>query len=82
MTSKSRPRLVKSSNERGEPIVEIAHEALLSSWPRLASWIDIAKRDLYLLRQVRSAAVEWSESGRTDAYLWPEERLASEKSTR
>jgi len=32
--------LTKGSSEDGEPVVELAHEALLQNWPRLASWID------------------------------------------
>ena len=66
---------VHSRGENGEPVVEVAHEALFRSWPRLAEWIHEASDDLRLLRQVRTAAVEWDRSGRRDHFLWPHERL-------
>ncbi len=55
--------------------VEVAHEAILRSWPRLSEWIEDTQDDLRLLRQVRNAAAEWSEKGRPDYLLWPQERL-------
>ncbi len=56
-------------------IVEVAHEAILRSWPRLAEWIEDTQDDLRLLRQVRAAAHEWEVKGRRDFMLWPQERL-------
>ena len=57
------------------PVVEVAHEALFRSWPRLAAWINEAQDDLILLRQVRAAADEWERKGRPDYLRWPAERL-------
>jgi hypothetical protein len=54
--------------------VEVAHEALFRSWPRLKAWIETAQDDLILLRQVRAAAW-WASHNRRPAYLWPDERL-------
>jgi len=56
-------------------VVEVAHEAILRSWPRLAAWIEDTQDDLRLLRQVRNAAQEWDEKERPDYLLWPQERL-------
>lgn len=67
--------LVQSRGERNVPFVEVAHEALLQSWRRIALWIEEARDDLRLLRQVRLAAEEWDENGRDDAFIWPHERL-------
>jgi hypothetical protein len=67
--------LVQSAGECGDPIVEVAHEALFSSWPRLKTWVEEARDDLVLLRQVRVAAQLWADRERHPAYLWPEERL-------
>jgi HEAT repeat protein len=67
--------LVPTRGENNEPVVEVAHEALFRSWPRLADWISEAQGDLRLLRQVRTAAIEWDRCGRRDHFLWPHERL-------
>jgi WD40 repeat protein len=48
-------------NSTPESIVEVAHEALLRSWKRLADWIEEAQDDLRLLRQVRGGAEEWKQ---------------------
>lgn len=58
-----------------DPIIEVAHEALLRNWPRLSQWIEDVQDDLRLLRQVKNAAREWDEKGRPGAFLWQHERL-------
>lgn len=60
---------------KDKDIVEVAHEALLRSWIRLASWIDETQGDLRLLRQVKLSAQEWDTLGRRSDYLWSHERL-------
>jgi len=67
--------LVQSRGESNLPYVEVAHEALLRNWKRLATWIESTQDDLRLLRQVRLAAKEWEDNDRADAFLWPHERL-------
>jgi len=67
--------LVKSSAEDREPVVEIAHEAVLTSWPRLETWIREVRGELRLLRQMRLAAAEWEEKGAAEEFLWPDKRL-------
>jgi WD40 repeat protein/DNA-binding SARP family transcriptional activator len=42
-----------------EPTVEIAHEALLTAWERLRTWIDDAREDLRQERGLARAAAEW-----------------------
>ena len=74
----TRERLLVQSQGEGaasEPFVEVSHEALLSSWPRLVLLIENMQADLLLLRQVQIAAQQWEYSGHDAAYLWPEERL-------
>jgi formylglycine-generating enzyme required for sulfatase activity len=68
--------LVKGSDERGEPIVEVAHEVLFTGWPRLAGWIADTGDDLRLLRSLSSAASEWEHQERKEEYLWPQRRMA------
>jgi hypothetical protein len=67
--------LVADQAENGEPIIEVAHEALLRNWPRLVNWIETVREDFHLLRQIRWATDEWVHSGRNKAYLWSIERL-------
>ena len=67
--------LVQGSGSENESYVEVAHEALLRSWARLAGWIEARQADLRLWRQVEQAAREWAASGRRPDYLWSHERL-------
>jgi formylglycine-generating enzyme required for sulfatase activity len=67
--------VVVSDNEHREPTVEVAHEALFGSWPRLAEWIQQTQDDMTLSRQLRRAAADWERAGRLDSFLWPHERL-------
>lgn len=66
---------VQAQANSGQPVIEIAHEALLNNWERLAEWIDDTREFLFSLRQVRNAAREWDEVGRRPDYLWSHERL-------
>jgi hypothetical protein len=68
-------RLLTTNDHSGMATIEVSHEALFRSWPRLAGWIETAQDDLRLLRQVRLAAEEWEDLKRNEAYRWPHERL-------
>jgi len=59
-----------------EPTVEVAHEALLRSWPRLRGWIDGAREDLLVQRRLAAAAAEWEATRRDPSYLATGGRLA------
>ena len=52
-----------------EPAVEIAHEALLSAWGRLRTWIDEAREDLRQESGLARAAAEWRGSDRDKSFL-------------
>jgi hypothetical protein len=67
--------LVCDDSGTGAPMVEVAHEALLTHWPRLQAWITERFDDLRLLRHVRLGAAEWQRRGGNPAYLWRHERL-------
>jgi serine/threonine protein kinase/DNA-binding SARP family transcriptional activator/WD40 repeat protein len=51
------------------PTVEVAHEALLTEWPRLHGWIDDARESLKLARRVGESTHEWIESSEDPSYL-------------
>ncbi|WP_222262503.1 nSTAND1 domain-containing NTPase [Modestobacter marinus] len=64
-------------NPAGEPLVEVAHEALLRQWPPLREAIE-ADRDLLRLRsELERLAGDWQQGGRDDSYLLRGRRLAT-----
>jgi hypothetical protein len=67
--------LVTDRGPNGKAIVEVAHEALLREWPRLATWISERARDLRLWQQLETAASDWQYSGFEPSHLWVHERL-------
>jgi WD40 repeat protein/serine/threonine protein kinase len=57
------------------PTVEVAHEALLRSWGRLAGWIDAARDDLRTHRRLAAEVGEWDDRGRDPSFLLRGSRL-------
>ncbi|MGH3167193.1 MAG: hypothetical protein ACRDN0_15050, partial [Trebonia sp.] len=54
----------------------ITHDALLTAWPRLRSWIDSGLDGLRTRRRITEAARAWQEAGRENAALWRGSQLA------
>jgi hypothetical protein len=50
--------------------VQIAHEALLHSWPRLHSWIEDYRDDLRTRQRISHAAAEWNDEQRDPDLLY------------
>ncbi|MGZ8578042.1 MAG: nSTAND1 domain-containing NTPase [Actinomycetota bacterium] len=50
--------------------LEIAHEALLYSWPRLRAWIEEGRDDLRARERIGYATAEWISSGRDPDLLY------------
>jgi len=59
-----------------EDTAEITHEALLTAWPQLRSWIDEGRAELVIARRIAESAQLWQDSGRDDADLLRGGRLA------
>jgi glycosyltransferase involved in cell wall biosynthesis/energy-coupling factor transporter ATP-binding protein EcfA2 len=82
VTSFVEARLLVTSEEgssvgrrtHGRTIVEVGHEALFGSWPRLRDWIETRKDHLRLRSQLQREAVYWDLRGKTPAYRWSDER--------
>ncbi len=55
---------------------QITHDALLTTWPRLTSWISSDTDDLRTRRRITEAARAWDDSGREHAALWRGSLLA------
>ncbi|MGW4947903.1 nSTAND1 domain-containing NTPase [Actinoplanes sp. NPDC004185] len=54
----------------GEPVVELAHEALIRAWPRLGEWLEQDRAFLTWLTEIRRTARGWTETQREpDALL-------------
>jgi WD40 repeat protein/serine/threonine protein kinase len=62
--------LLASEGETDEARVEVVHEALLSSWPRLVAWQREDAESARLRDQLRAAAPQWVERGRSRGLLW------------
>lgn len=68
--------LVTSEGSDGDDRVEIIHEALLSSWPRLVQW-QRENAELARVRDtLRATSRQWNEQGRPRGMLWRDETLA------
>ena len=58
------------------PTVEVAHEALLSEWARLRSWLEESRDDVRMQRRLDTAAAEWLAHERDPGFLLRSTRLA------
>ena len=50
--------------------IELAHEALIGAWPRLQAWRREDADGARLRDQLRAAAEQWNERGRSRGLLW------------
>ncbi|MBP1704992.1 MAG: putative Calcium/calmodulin-dependent protein kinase, partial [Chloroflexi bacterium] len=78
LTAFSRGRLLTFDRDpvSGQATIEVAHEALLGEWERLASWIDRHRAVLRRHGVLVAAAEEWELSGHDPDYLLVGSRLA------
>jgi WD40 repeat protein len=62
--------IVTSTNPvTGREEVEVAHEALISGWPRLRDWLDEDRAGLQLRQTIGQAALEWDAQNREEHLL-------------
>jgi WD40 repeat protein len=55
---------------------QITHDALLTAWPRLRSWIEEDAEELRDRGRIAEGARAWTEAGQEEASLWRGRRLA------
>ncbi|WP_055701570.1 helix-turn-helix domain-containing protein [Streptomyces silaceus] len=60
-----------------QDMVDLSHEALLSSWPRFAEWAHENRERLRLHRGLTQAAYAWNEHGRDHESLYRGSRLTA-----
>ena len=65
-------RLVQRDDEH----IAVVHEVVFRAWPRLDAWLEEARSDLVVERELRSAARAWDADGRTDDGVYRGARLA------
>jgi hypothetical protein len=51
--------------------VEVAHEALIRTWPRLRQWISVSREKLRARAAVLQAKADWEQNNRRDDMLLP-----------
>ena len=57
--------------------VTISHEALLTGWPRLATWVAQAREEILLHQRLAQATAEWTLAGEDPDLLWRGALLAT-----
>jgi hypothetical protein len=57
--------------------VDLAHEALITAWPRLRAWVDTDRERLRLQRRLTESAREWQQLDRDPDALYRGTRLLS-----
>lgn len=68
-------RLLVSKMQDGEPIVEVAHEALFRIWAPLRQEVETRAEHLRRRSELERWAADWQHSGRSDDYLLTGQRL-------
>jgi TPR repeat protein/energy-coupling factor transporter ATP-binding protein EcfA2 len=63
--------LVTGLDRAARPTVEVAHEALIRTWPRLRKWIDVNREKLRARAAVLQSKADWEQSGKRDDMLLP-----------
>jgi WD40 repeat protein len=58
-----------------EPVVEVAHEALLTNWPRLRGWLNDDREWISQMQHLAIASRNWTPSGDTEGELYRGSRL-------
>lgn len=59
-----------------EPLVEVAHEALIREWRKLREWLDESRNDVRMERLLATAVEEWHQHDREESYLMGGAKLA------
>ncbi|MFM9607462.1 nSTAND1 domain-containing NTPase [Streptomyces niveiscabiei] len=60
-----------------EDTVDLAHEALITAWPRLWAWVDAEREHLRVHRRLTEAAQTWAQLDRDPGSLYRGARLST-----
>ena len=61
--------LVSDTDAAGRRTISVAHEALLTRWPRAVTWFETNQEFLKQRARVEAACATWEKEGRNPAYL-------------
>ena len=73
LVTAERAAAAPADGARGEPeavYVDVTHEALISEWPRLNTWLNEDREGLLVHRRLTEAAQEWQDLGRDSGALF------------
>jgi Novel STAND NTPase 1/Tetratricopeptide repeat len=70
-------RLCVSTQQEGRPVVALAHESVLRTWPDLVDWLREESGLLQLRELAEHDARLWQQRARSDAWLAAPSRLAA-----
>lgn len=62
--------LTRSGDERGAARVDLAHESLITGWPKLAAWIQEGRSGETARRQIDQTAREWQAHKQDASFLY------------
>lgn len=71
-----RGRLLTATDSPEGPAYEVAHEALIKSWPTLRHWLEEDADRRVLRDRLNTAIEEWERFGRKREGLWSSQQLA------
>ena len=60
---------VSNLDDRGQPVVSVAHEALLEHWPRVRNWAEENREHLRAHARLSAAVRTWEREGRSRDFL-------------
>ncbi|MDP2272129.1 MAG: protein kinase [Archangium sp.] len=61
--------------DTGEPLLEVAHESLVSTWPQLHRWLLETQESRTLTQEIEQAATIWDKRGRRSDETWVNDAL-------
>jgi len=62
--------LTRRRGPGGAAVVELSHEALITSWAQLQSWLDASREEVRFVAELDEAARLWARRGRQDSEVW------------
>ncbi len=63
-------RLLTTNEIAGTMTLEVSHEALIREWKLLSSWIQEARKDIFLQQTISDDVLEWEKLGRPGDRLY------------
>ncbi len=68
-------RLITTNRDETGDTLDLAHEALIKSWPRFQNWTEENRAGLRVHRRITEATAEWTAAQRDSSYLFRGPRL-------